>query len=214
VSVVDVHKDTITGRIRVPIVDVLSPTTQKPVSIALARVELVGVGRALSERMALNPSLVHDLSPSQFEELVCDRLYAMGFEPRLVGETNRKDGGIDIIFWSRQSVFPILGAAQVKHHRQQSKKEGVGSVRDLAGTIAGHPFNVGLLITNTSFTPDAKWFAKKKASILRLREFADIKRWLNDNFSDEEEWREIPDVIEVCPGVIIQVRSPAGHTQS
>jgi hypothetical protein len=154
---------------------------------------------------------MHRLTPSQFEELICDRLDAMGFEPKLVGGTYRKDGGVDIVFWPRsRSSFPILGAAQVKHHRQGSSREGVGSVRDLAGTIAAHPFNVGFLVTNTSFTPDAEWFAREKAKLLRLRGFTDIRRWLSGNFSDCEEWRELPESIEVCPGVVVPIRPRRG----
>jgi hypothetical protein len=210
VAAVAVPKDRIARRVRVPIVRMLSARSEERGTVALARVELIGVGRQLVERLALDPSLVHSLTPSQFEELICDRLQAMGLEPKRVGGTFQKDGGIDIIFWSRQPVpFPLLGAAQVKHHRESSTKEGVGSVRDLAGTIAGHPFNVGVLVTNTTFTPDAEWFAREKAQLLRLRGFTDVKRWLNGNFGDSEEWRELPETIEVCPGLLIPIRSLA-----
>lgn len=208
VAAVEVVKEQITGRVRVPMVRVLSARAGEPSTIALARVELIGVGRQLAEHIALDPLLIHCLTPPQFEELICDRLYAMGFEPKQVGGTYQKDGGIDIIFWPRSKPsFPILGAAQVKHHRKDSTREGVGSVRDLAGAIAAHPFNVGLLVTNTSFTPDAEWFAREKAQLLRLRGFTDIKRWLNGNFDDSEEWRELPESIEVCPGVVVPIRS-------
>jgi hypothetical protein len=198
VAAVGVPKDLMTGRVRVPIVSVLSARSGEGATITLARVELIGVGRQLSERLVTDPSLLNKLTAPQFEELICDRLYAMGFEPRQVGRTYQKDGGVDIIFWPRHAVpFPMLGAAQVKHHRQTSTKEGVGAVRDLAGTIAGHPFNVGLLVTSTSFTPDAEWFARERATLLRLRGFTDIRRWLNGNFGDSEEWREFPETISL-----------------
>jgi hypothetical protein len=139
---------------------------------------------------------------------MCDRLDAMGFEPKKVGETFRKDGGIDVIFWPKQRVpFPMLGAMQVKHHRSEQKTEGPNSVRDFSGVIDGHRiFNVGILVTNTTFSADAQWFAKEKAKLLRLREFSDIARWLSGNFTDDVEWREFPDAIEVCPGVVVPIR--------
>jgi hypothetical protein len=65
---------------------------------------------------------------------------------------------------------------------------------------------MGLLITNTSFTPDAEWFAREKAHLLKLRGFTDIKRWLEGNFASDEEWREFPETIEVCPGLVIPIR--------
>lgn len=170
------------------------------------RVELIGIGRVLSKKLIKDPSLIHSISPEQFEDFICERLYAMGMEPKKTGLTNKKDGGIDILFWPRKpAIFPFLGAAQIKHHRKSNINEGSGSVRDFAGAIATHPINAGLLVTNTSFTPDARWFASQHATLIKLREFGDICRWMVSNFSDEEEWREIPKSIELCPGVIIDI---------
>jgi hypothetical protein len=134
----------------------------------------------------------------------------MGFEPQRIGDTYQKDGGIDIIFWPRIATpLPILGAAQVKHHKKMSTKEGVRSVRDLAGTINGQPFSVGLLVTSTSFTPDAEWFVRERAKLLKLRGLSDIGRWLKGNFTSDEEWREFPSAIEVRPGFVVPIRPSA-----
>lgn len=203
--------DFVTKRIRIPAVRVVRggshfPDEQLPLFAPL-RVELVGIGQLLSQQLTDKPSLLYQISPEDFEEFICDRLYAMGFEPQRAGATNRKDGGVDILFYPRlKGAFPFLGAAQVKHHRNPIIKEGPATVREFAGTIAGHPINAGLLVTNTSFSPDAAWFAREHAKLLRLRDFEDIRRWLLNNFSDEEEWREIPASIELCPGVIIKIR--------
>ena len=208
-------KDSITRRIRIPIVRVINqpaPVSDSDIQTDLplfapAQVQLVGIGRILCEKLLAKPSLIHELNPTEFEEFICDRLAAMGFEPKRVGKTNRKDGGVDVLFWPRSNnVFPFLGAAQIKHHRDPNTKEGPSTVRDFAGTIAGHPINAGLIVTNTSFTPDAEWFCRERAKLLCLRGFADITRWLLNNFSDEAEWREIPPSIELCPGVVIKIR--------
>jgi hypothetical protein len=198
-----------THRFRVPALRVLgaphakSPGTQ--LELQPVRVELLGIGRALSEQLVADASLVHGLTPDQFEEFICDRIYAMGFDVRRVGAVNQPDGGVDVVFWPRgSSRFPILGAA--KHHRDPTVKQGPAVVREFAGVLAGHPFNAGLLVTNTSFTPDAQWFAREKAKLIRLRGLTDIRRWLVGNFSDDAEWREIPREIEVCPGVIVRIR--------
>lgn len=203
--------DSITKRIRVPAVRVVRQVShardvQLPLFAPL-RVQLVGIGQILSEQLTENPSLIYQISPEDFEEFICERLFAMGLEPKRIGEINRKDGGVDIIFYPRLTcAFPFLGAAQVKHHRNPNTKEGPATVREFAGTIAGRSFNAGLLVTNTSFSPDAMWFAREHAKLLRLRDLVDIQRWLLNNFSDEEEWREIPTSIELCPGVIIKIR--------
>jgi hypothetical protein len=185
----------------------LSPAVDEQLRLPLVapfQVKLVGIGLSLSEQILKEPSRLYQVSPDEFEEFVCHRLFAMGFEPRRVGAINKKDGGVDILFWPRlHGAFPFLGAAQIKHHRDPNTREGPKAVREFAGTVAGHPFNVGLLVTNTSFSPDAEWFAREHAKLLRLRSFNDIRRWLLNNFSDEAEWREIPKSIELCPGVVI-----------
>lgn len=207
------------GRLRVAVVKVLAnrqdPTTRTDAlrtaqpelsGLAVGRVELLGIGARLSPILEANETLIHALTPPQFQEFVCERLDAMGFEPRQVGDTYQRDGGIDILFWPRLG-FPFLGAVQAKHHRDPGRKEGPSAVRDFAGVLSGHPINVGLLVTNTSFTADAKWFAQHKSPLLRLRDFADLQRWLAGNFSDAEEWREIPEALEVCPGLVVPIGS-------
>lgn len=170
-------------------------------------VELIGIGRTLSEKLKGDSSLIYQLTPDQFEEFVCERLFAMGFEPRRVGAVNAKDGGVDVVFWPRVvSPISFLGAAQIKHHRNPKVSEGPRAVRDFAGTLAGHPFNAGVLVTNTTFSPDAKWFAREHAQLMRLRELSDIQRLLQDDFNDEAEMREIPTSLELCPGVVIKIR--------
>lgn len=215
-------KDRFTGRLRIPAVRVLGrPLTEKQharlaeaeresVDLPLFRpveIDVVSVSEILLDRVSKDPSAIHRLTPEQFEAFVCDRLFAMGFEPKQVGPTHHKDGGIDIVFWPRGSVpFPFLGAAQVKHHRDSRKSESSRTVREFAGAILSHPFNAGIVVTNTSFSPDARWFARERAKLVRLRDFSDIRRWIAGSFGDEAEWREIPRSIELCPGIVVKIR--------
>lgn len=175
--------------------------------LAIVRVELVSLDPVLVRQLALDPRLLFQLDPGQFEELICDRLSAMGLEARRTGRSNRKDGGIDILFWPRRPTsFPFLGAAQVKHHRRVDYAEGPSTVRDFVGATSALPINSAILVTNATFSPDAQWFARERAKLLRLRQFEDVRRWLAGNFTDDVEWREIPDLLELCPGVIIRIR--------
>jgi Restriction endonuclease len=176
--------------------------TQQP----RADVQIIPLGEILAAKLRGDPATIHELTPDQFEEFVCDRLYAMGFEPQRLGPCNRRDGGIDVLFWPRVwRNFPFLGAAQVKHRRSR-KTLGPTSVREFASVIANHPINAGLLVTNTSFTPDARWFAEERAKLLRLRDFDDMARWIRNDFSSEPSWREIPAEIELAPGFIVKIR--------
>ena len=193
--------DITTGRVRVPLVLVSSARTAR-----LLQIRIVSAGQHFADILTKQPELIYSLSPNQFEELICDRLYDMGLEPRRVGDTFQKDGGIDVLFWPRaRSNFPFLGAAQIKHHNRSTIKEGPASVRDLAGVLSTHKINVGMLITNTSFTPDAQWFAKESSPNIRLRDMTDLRRWLSGNYVDLAEWRELPKSIELCPGVVVEI---------
>jgi len=170
------------------------------------RIKLIGIGRSLSERISGNPTLIHSMSPEEFEEFICERLYAMGFEPRQIGKTFQADGGIDVVFWPRELSFPFLGAAQVKHHKSPKVREGPGIVREFVGSISGRHFSAGIIVTNTSFSPNAEWVAHQQGGLIRLRGFTDICRWLENNFSADAEWREIPSFIELAPGVSVKIR--------
>lgn len=186
----------------IPQSDPSAAAEMEPVSV-----RLVSASEALLERLKVEPTSLHDVTPDQFEELICDRLYAMGMEPKRVGAVNEADGGIDVVFWPRKAgSFPFLGAAQVKHRGRSKRNVGVEVVRGFAGALLPHRFDVGLLVTNTSFTPNATWFAARQSTSLRLRDFDDVRRWLLDSFDSEEEWREIPKVLEILEGVRLKVR--------
>ena len=137
-----------------------------------------------------------------------DRLCAMGFETHQVGGgTFRRDGGIDIIFTPAKAYpFPFLGAVQVKHRRDPHSKVGSEPLREFMGAMAVHRFfAAGMIVTNTTFTPDAKDFAARCQPFLRLRDFQDLMRWVAENFTDDAEWREMPKRIELCEGISIDL---------
>lgn len=106
-------------------------------------------------RLDEDPKRIESLTPEKFQYLVADRLDQCGLEAQLVGKINERDGGSDLIAYPKTGI-PFLLVVQVKHHRT-GQPTRVGSVRDLRGalTSAGSPFHMGLLVTNTRFTPDA-----------------------------------------------------------
>lgn len=137
----------------------------------------------------------------------------MGYEATRVRHTFGRDGGLDILFWpARPCPIPFLGAVQVKHHRAHSRKTGPGPVREMAGIRSSHPLQIGMVVTNTSFTADARWFADHQPAIIRLRDMIDLKRWIASNFTDEAEWREMPVMIELAPGVTIDLSKQRGSS--
>lgn len=205
----ELRKEQVTSRIRVP--EVLVHNRRKTgfdtSLVQPLEIRIVPAAAAIVARLAADPSLLGSITPDDFEEFVCDRLFAMGLEPKRTGSITKRDGGVDILFWPRERpAFPFLGAVQVKHHKAPDRKVGPSIIRDFSGVIAGHGFNAGIVVTNTGFTPDAEWFARERARLMRLRNVQDLRRWLRDDFDDEMEWREIPNEIELCPGVTVRIR--------
>lgn len=169
-------------------------------------ISIVEVGPQLLELLQRDPEYLRRLSPEQFERFVAERLDRMGFDVKLTGRVNSRDGGIDLIAVPKGGALTsFLLAGQVKHHRDQ-QRTGRAAVDRLLSWKESQ-FTMGMLVTNTGFTRDAVWVAaqEKHRGFLRLRDFADLKRWIADNFWAEQEWREIPSKIVLAPGVTVDV---------
>ena len=205
----DAHTDVSgTLRVKAPAVALLMSHQPAPI-IHPVTAQLFDASDAVRAALQNDHALIHSMTPAAFEDFVCERLFAMGLEPRKVGNLNQADGGIDIVFWPRHAgAFPYLGAAQVKHRREPRRTEGPDIVREFAGALLAHPFQVGILVTNTSFTPSAEWYARRASTPLRLRGFEDVRRWIMGTFDSDYEWREIPAVIELAPGVSVRIDPP------
>ena len=145
------------------------------------------------------------LTPEKFQYLIANRLEGLGLSVQVVGDVYRKDGGVDIIAFPKSPTLPFLLAVQVKHHRAD-RKTNVSDVKDLHSVMTSNlPFHVGMLVTNTRFTADAQWFYENNKKLLRLRDSFALRRWLQNDFINEHEWQEIPEEIELAPGVLISI---------
>lgn len=152
-------------------------------------------------RFVMHPSIINQISPESFELLVADRLSAMGMGVQRVGATRARDGGIDLLAWPAYNfALPFLLAVQIKHSRSGSPV-GSRTVRDLKGILSSVPIDIGMIVTNTRFTADAKWVAAQGPSLVRLRDLTHLLRWLRSSFSDEEVLLELPREIHLAPGL-------------
>ncbi|HKP04886.1 MAG TPA: restriction endonuclease [Chthoniobacterales bacterium] len=156
-----------------------------------------------------NPRELDRLSPEQFERFVAGRFENMGYDVTLTGAATQKDGGIDMIAVPKtRSLGAFLLAGQIKHHRDGQKTGRAAADRLLAWRNS--PFSMGVLVTNSTFTSDARWIAEQQQnrSFLRLRDFDDLRRWIEGRFTTDEEWREIPPSIQLAPGIHVKVPRP------
>lgn len=141
---------------------------------------------------------IYRLEPPAFEEFVAERLDAMGFDVHQVGNTFTSDGGVDLIATPRASPFPFLLAVQVKHHREPSIKTGPAPIKDMEAVLSSLPFHAGMIVTNTSFTPDAEWWASKNPGKIQLHDASSVSHWIQRRF-DVDRLRNIPQQIQLTP---------------
>ncbi len=172
-------------------------------------VTLAEFGPEQMELLLADSERLKHLSPEKFEHFIADRLERMGLGVKMVGRSNQPDGGVDIIAYPKIVSVPFLIAVQVKHH-QNDRKTGAPDVRNFHSVLSSGngPFCLGMLVTNTTFTADAQWFADNNSTLLRLRDIQDLRRWMKEDFANEHEWREIPDVVELGPGIRITIPKP------
>lgn len=103
--------------------------------------------------LARQPNLMHNLEPRRFEELVARLLEDNGCEVTLTKRT--RDGGYDIFGRIKGLIASPVFLAECKRYSPDNKV-GVEIVRSLYGVTEAYRANLGLIITSSSFTKDAR----------------------------------------------------------
>lgn len=120
---------------------------------------------------ALSLEKISELTPSQFEEYVAQRLFArQGYH--VINTRDVKDGGVDIIVTDPAGRQAIV---QVKLYRN-----GVGEpiVRDLYGALMHHEdAHMAYLVTNSTISTAARrWAAGKPIALIDGTQLVELSR--------------------------------------
>jgi hypothetical protein len=153
------------------------------------------------------PERLCGISPDDFEFVVAELIHKLGFFVHRTGATNRADGGFDFIAYPNEERYQhYLIAGQIKHHRNPQTPTSVSHVRELRGAMAtlGVP-TVGMLVTNTSFTPAAIAEAGRRPAVIHLRGFPELAQWLVHDSAVHRCRHEMPTSIEIARGLSVQV---------
>lgn len=121
------------------------------------------------------PEKMYDINPRKFEELIASILNDFGFEIELTKAT--RDGGRDIIARIKNSVTSFLTYVECKRYAPDNKI-GVELIRSVTGVLYLDKPAKSIIVTTGFFTKDAKEVAKKIENQLELKDFNDIKHWL------------------------------------
>ncbi|GAB2613560.1 restriction endonuclease [Belliella aquatica] len=124
-----------------------------------------------------HPEKLYNLHPRKFEELIASILKDLGFDVELTKAT--RDGGRDIIASIRTKVSTFLTYVECKRYSPENKID-VGLIREVIGVHSIHRPAKSIIVTTSFFTKDAVKEAKTFENQLDLKDFNDIKKWLQD----------------------------------
>ena len=139
------------------------------------KVVITTIDNQIKTYLKKHPEKMYDLSPRKFEELVAAILKDMGFDVELTKAT--RDGGRDIIAYIKNSVCSYLTHIECKRYAPENKV-GVGIIREVMGVHQLRQATKSIIITTGFFSKDAVKEAKMAENHLDLKDFNDLKYWL------------------------------------
>lgn len=139
-------------------------------------VVLQDINTRLLRELAMRPQLMHSLEPRKFEELVAKLLEDQGCDITLTKRT--RDGGYDLLGRMQAGPTNFIFLAECKRYAPENKV-GVEVVRGLYGVTEIQKANLGLVITTSSFTKDAREEKLRIGPRIDLKEYSDLCSWLS-----------------------------------
>lgn len=137
--------------------------------------DVMEVSEELLHRLSENPSLVYELSPRKFEEVVTELLSRQGYEITITPLT--RDGGKDIYASQKTALGSFLYIVECKRYAPDNPV-GVGLLRKLYGVVEAEKATAGILATTSFFTKPAKEFQKQIEFRVSLQDYLGIQKWL------------------------------------
>ncbi|MDG1332581.1 MAG: restriction endonuclease [Crocinitomicaceae bacterium] len=123
-----------------------------------------------------HPEKLYQLTPRKFEELIASMLKDFGFTVELTKAS--RDGGRDIIASMKNAVTNFLAFVECKRYAPDNKI-GVGIIRQVSGVHHLRKPSKSIIVTTSFFTKNAKEEAKLIENALDLKDYNNIKSWLD-----------------------------------
>lgn len=143
--------------------------------IADVKPKIILANQALVESLRKQPQSVFELPPRKFEELIAELLADLGYEVELTPAT--RDGGKDILAYMSTPHGRLLCLVEAKKYRMD-RPIGVELVRQLYGTLIDADASSAMLVTTSSFSPDAHAFQRRHQYKLALRDYGNVVEWI------------------------------------
>ena len=135
------------------------------------------VTHSLVDKVALRPEILQEITPRQFEELVCELFERKGYNVQLTKQT--RDGGKDLIVLNNSMLGDLVIYAECKK-KVPKHPVNVGLVRHLYGTVEADRVTAGIMITNSYFSEDARRFQQTIKSRMNLIDYSELMKQIMD----------------------------------
>jgi restriction system protein len=155
--------------------DIYDSTLTRSELVTVVKPAIVSANEAMVKALKKRPEDVFSLSPREYEKLVAELLNDLGYEVELTKAT--RDGGKDILAYLKTEAATVLTLVEAKRYRA-TRKIGVELVRTLYGTLCDYQANSAMMVTTSSYSPDAKTLAKKHPYQLSLKDYTDVIGWI------------------------------------
>ena len=133
--------------------------------------EVTVLDKKLLERVKMDPLVIDELSPREFEEMVCDLLDAQGYTVELTPQT--RDGGKDIIVTQKTDLGDFCIYVECKKY-DRSNPVRVKLIRELYGTVMADNVTAGLMVTTSYYTKDAYEYRETVKNRIHLKDYQDL----------------------------------------
>lgn len=149
-----------------------NPLTTVPQGIEIA---VSDTNSALLEKIRSDPTLLRDLSPRRFEEVIAELLALQGYAVDLTPPS--QDGGFDIYAARKDGLGRFLFLVECKRYTPPNKV-GVSIVRSLHGVVQQKQANAGIVVTSSFFTKGAQEFQQSIPYQMQLQDYIALQQWL------------------------------------
>lgn len=116
------------------------------------KIIITEVNDQLLHDLAVNPTLLHDLSSYSFEQVIAKMFEKKGFTVRITPQT--RDGGKDI-FIAKNDLLSFMFYVECKKYAP-NQHVGIDVIQRLYGVISAEKATGGIIATTSYFTKTAK----------------------------------------------------------
>jgi hypothetical protein len=138
--------------------------------------ESINLDKQFFENLKGNETLLYDVHPRMYEEIIAAILMDMGCDVQLTTAT--KDGGRDILAAFQTPFGKLLTIVECKRYKPE-RKIGIDLVERFLWVVdRNDKASFGLIATTSFFSADAQVIANNYRYRLKLKDFYDIREWI------------------------------------